>query len=239
MQINANAARQLEERYQLRTSGFRLTGPLKFEPEVRLWPNVRVQSVQIGKYSSISPKASLVRVVMGRYCSIGHRVEIGMSRHPVGWLTTSAAIFDPDKISPNLSNTIYDFESKPEDTFIGHDVWIGAHALIPGGIKIGTGSIIAAGSVVAKDVPPYAIFGGNPAKLIKYRVDENLIEPLLESKWWKYDVFDRAKREQIKFDNPAEALAMIERMKQASELELLQEVWYRVYNKDGNLQILS
>ncbi|MFC4348829.1 CatB-related O-acetyltransferase [Kordiimonas lipolytica] len=239
MQISTTAAKTLEERYQLRSSGFRLTGPLKFEPEARIWNARRIQSVQIGKFSSISPQAVVVRVRMGRYCSIGHQVEIGMSRHPVGWLTTSAATYAPEKISPKLSQESNDFDSKPEDTFIGDDVWIGAHVLVPGGIKIGTGAIVAAGSVVTKDVPPYAIVGGNPARVIKYRVDEELIEPLLESKWWEYDVFSAGKREQIDFENPAEALETIEKLKQAAELELLEQVWFRVYTKGENLHVVS
>ncbi|NVJ69418.1 MAG: CatB-related O-acetyltransferase [Alphaproteobacteria bacterium] len=239
MNISPTAAKTLEERYQLRSSGFRLRGPLKFEPEARIWTARRIQSVQIGRYSSISPEACVIRVVMGRYCSVGHRVEIGMSRHPVGWLTTSAATYEPAKISPTLPKANYAFESAPEDTTMGNDVWIGAHALIPGGIKIGTGAIVAAGAVVTKDVPPYAIVGGNPARVIKYRVDEDLIEPLLESKWWDYDIFGASSLGEIKFDHPAEALETIEKLKQAGELKTLEQVWHRIYPKGDKIHIMS
>ena len=68
---------------------------------------------------------------------------------------------------------------------IGADVWIGANALIKGGVSIGVGAVIGAGAVVVKDIPPYAIVGGVPAKIIKYRFPDDIIELLLLSKWWE------------------------------------------------------
>ena len=82
----------------------------------------------------------------------------------------------------NFSSSAY--EDCPLTT-IGNDVWIGAHAQIKSGITIGTGSIVAAGAVVTKDVPPYAIVGGVPAKIIRYRFPEETVEKLLKSEWWK------------------------------------------------------
>jgi serine acetyltransferase len=72
------------------------------------------------------------------------------------------------------------------DIIIGNDVWIGAKSTIMSGVKIGDGAVIGSGSVVAKDVPPYAIVVGNPAKVIKYRFDEQQIENLLEIAWWNW-----------------------------------------------------
>jgi acetyltransferase-like isoleucine patch superfamily enzyme len=69
---------------------------------------------------------------------------------------------------------------------IGNDVWIGTSAIILSGVKIGHGAVVAAGSIVTKSVPPYAIVGGNPAKIIKYRLSEEKIEELLEMKWWDW-----------------------------------------------------
>ena len=70
-------------------------------------------------------------------------------------------------------------------TTIGHDVWCGLRVTIKAGVNVGTGAIIGAGSVVTHDVPPYAIVAGVPAKVIKYRFEEDLIRNLLESKWWE------------------------------------------------------
>ena len=73
---------------------------------------------------------------------------------------------------------------------IENDVWVGQHCSLVAGIKIGTGSIVAANSVVTKDVPPYAIVGGNPAKIIKFRFSHETIFQLLEAKWWEYNFTD-------------------------------------------------
>ena len=73
-------------------------------------------------------------------------------------------------------------------TGIGNDVWIGSNVIIPGGIQIGTGAIVATGSVVVKDVPPYAIVGGNPAKIIRYRFSKEQIDVLLGSEWWNWPI---------------------------------------------------
>lgn len=74
------------------------------------------------------------------------------------------------------------------EVIIGNDVWIGAGVFIKGGIKIGDGAVIAAHAVVTKDVPPYAIVGGVPAKILKYRFTDDVIRKLLDLKWWDYDI---------------------------------------------------
>jgi hypothetical protein len=73
-------------------------------------------------------------------------------------------------------------------TEIGNDVWIGDRAFIMAGVRIGDGAVVAAGAVVTKDVPPYAVVGGVPARIIKYRFDQPTVDKLLELKWWRYDI---------------------------------------------------
>jgi len=85
------------------------------------------------------------------------------------------------------------FDDCVPKTSIGNDVWIGSHVTIPGGIQIGTGVIVAAGSVVVKDVPPYMVVGGNPAKVIRHRFSEEQIKMLLASEWWNWSI-DTIKR---------------------------------------------
>ena len=77
------------------------------------------------------------------------------------------------------------FDSVPAKVTINNDVWIGMKSTIMGGVTVGNGAIIAAHSVVTKDVPPYAVVGGVPAKIIKYRFTEDIIEALQKSEWWK------------------------------------------------------
>ncbi|TJX23643.1 MAG: CatB-related O-acetyltransferase [Mesorhizobium sp.] len=89
---------------------------------------------------------------------------------------------------------------------VGNDVWIGSRAIILSGVKIGHGAVIAAGSIVTKDVEPYALVGGNPAKLIKRRFPDETVAALLEIEWWNWSI-DRIKKERAAFDLPAEEFA--------------------------------
>jgi len=131
---------------------------------------------------------------VGRYCSISRNVNFIDSDHPTDQLTTSAFLFRRwnHLFKEFHTEGVREFaegfspKGKPYPT-IGHDVWIGDNVTMSMGIHIGTGAILAANSTVTKDVPPYAIVGGNPAKLIKFRVPESVIEPLLRSEWWEYN----------------------------------------------------
>lgn len=133
----------------------------------------------------------------GRYCSIARDVGIFGTRHPVEWISTSSFTYDPDFIIFRKNNEIYDHKFKNENLkdnnqglIIGNDVWIGADVTLKPNISIGDGAVIAANSVVTKNVPPYAIVGGNPAKIIKYRFSEEIIESFLKIKWWDYNFSD-------------------------------------------------
>jgi acetyltransferase-like isoleucine patch superfamily enzyme len=127
---------------------------------------------------------------VGRYCSIAGGMELIGRRHPIESLTTSSIQYDTQLsvcqyYEQRLGGKIGGV-ANPEKpgAVIGNDVWIGNDAAIARGITIHTGAVIAAKSVVVKDVPPYAIVGGNPAKIIKYRFSEDIIRALLDSEWW-------------------------------------------------------
>ncbi|MFT6373049.1 MAG: acetyltransferase-like isoleucine patch superfamily enzyme [Gammaproteobacteria bacterium] len=124
---------------------------------------------------------------MGAYCSVSRNVQIGLANHPMDWLSTHTFQY-----SSSLFSGISEFDGVQRKrrhlhhpkTLIGADVWIGANAAIRSGVKIGHGAIIAAGAVVVKDVEPYEVVGGVSAKHIKYRFSPEIIEQLLEIKWW-------------------------------------------------------
>ncbi|EJT6167524.1 CatB-related O-acetyltransferase [Clostridium perfringens] len=97
----------------------------------------------------------------------------------------------------NYSNHKFDIYNK---TVIENDVWIGANTLIKSGVKIGNGAIIGMGSVVTKNVPPYEIWAGNPAKCIRKRFDDDIIEKLLLIKWWEYSE-EKLTKESENFNN--------------------------------------
>lgn len=149
-----------------------------------------LNDVDISDFSYITSGSIINSTDIGKFCSIGPRVQIGLSPHPSRtFVSTYPGFYSEDNTGCLLSfreNKIFD-DAIPK-TIIANDVWIGATAIIPGGVHIGTGAIVAAGAVVVKDVPSYAVVGGNPAKVIKYRFSEDQIQSLLRSEWWDWPI---------------------------------------------------
>ncbi len=117
------------------------------------------------------------------FCSIASNVTIGPGIHKMDGISTHPSFYTFNTPLPKRF-VISDLFLNSKRVSIGHDVWIGEKVIILDGLKIGTGAIIAAGAVVTKDVEPYAIVGGVPAKILKYRFEPQLIQQLLESCWW-------------------------------------------------------
>ena len=138
----------------------------------------------VSDYSYIGYNTNIYNASIGKFCSISKDVCIGLPSHPTKFISTSP-LFVNIQNGTGYSWSKQDlFNSVPEKVVIGNDVWIGMKSTIMGGITIGNGAIIAAHSVVTKDVPPYAIVGGVPSKIIKYRFDDSTIEALQKSEWW-------------------------------------------------------
>lgn len=127
------------------------------------------------------------KLIIGKFCAIANGVTflMGSANHRMGSVTTYPfAAFGGEwekVVPPHLSQL-----PKKGDTVIANDVWIGRESIIMPGVNIGNGAIIATRSVVTKDVPPYAIVGGNPARLIKMRFDSEMINLLEQLKWWDF-----------------------------------------------------
>lgn len=152
-----------------------------------------------GKHSFCGYDCEIFYCDIGSFCSIGNNVKIGGGMHPVEWVSTSPVFYEGrDSVRAKFS------EHKRiavERTIIGHDVWIGQGAMIKQGVKIGTGAVVGMGSIVTKDVDPYKIVAGSPAKVIKDRFDIQLANKLLKSKWW--DLSDKElKRFAKSFNDP-------------------------------------
>ena len=136
----------------------------------------------IGDYTYCSPETIVFNnVKIGKYCSIGYRVQIGCPEHPAFFFSTSPLIYRNNFMQKFIEWPIDDYK---DPVIIGNDVWIGSNVVILQGVTIGDGAIIAAGAVVNKNVEPYSIVGGVPAKEIKKRFDKDKVERLLTSKWW-------------------------------------------------------
>lgn len=125
------------------------------------------------------------RLVIGRYCSIAAEVRFIMNggNHPTNWLTTYPFPIFGQGWETAMPAT---WPSRG-DTIVGNDVWIGYGAIVMPGIRIGDGAIIATATVVTRDVPAYAIVGGNPGAILRYRFDEATIARLLSIRWWNWD----------------------------------------------------
>lgn len=146
--------------------------------------NVSIENSTIDDFSYISSNSVISECEMGKFCSIGPNVIIGPGEHPTNTLvSTHPSIYsNPHNLIKNFSKSNhFNYDQKIS---IGNDVWIGANAIILNGITIGNGAIIGANSLVNKDVEPYSIVGGLPAKIIKFRFNEEEIKYLLNLEWW-------------------------------------------------------
>ena len=147
-----------------------------------------LRTSSIGSYSVAN--SIIMYTVIGNYCSIGHNVDCCLGNHPLDRITTSncTVLGSMSEIYQKFKNRI-DHQNFSKTT-LGHDVWIGANVSVITGVKIGNGAVVGAGAVITKDVPDYAVVAGNPAKVVRYRFDEKMIERLLKSKWFLYDWAD-------------------------------------------------
>lgn len=141
---------------------------------------------KINKYSYIGKGTSIIHCDIGAFCSIAGDCVIGLGNHTLQHLSTSP-IFTERNNGTRYRWCNSSSVNPYSRIVIGNDVWIGAKVIVMGGVTIGDGAVIGAGSIVTKDVPPYAIVAGVPAKIIRYRFDPSVIDKLLELQWWNYD----------------------------------------------------
>jgi len=154
-----------------------------FQKTSALGNHSRCFNVKIGNYSSLRDRSKAMNCEIGNFTVIAKDCEIGLGVHPTNYLTCHSIFyknspwgFHPEWVKP--------IEGIVRISYIGNDVWIGAKSIIMDGVTIGDGAIVAAGSVVTKDVPQFAVAGGAPAKVIKYRFSQEVINRLEEIQWW-------------------------------------------------------
>lgn len=151
--------------------------------KAKVWGHSKIFHSHIGDYSYVGRHSRLIYANIGKYCSIAGNCTLGMGTHTIRYLSSSP-IFTERRNGTGSSwcNGVVECPYSPVN--IGNDVWIGERAMIMGGVTIGDGAVVGAGAIVTKDVPPYAIVAGVPAKIIRYRFPNELIRQLEELKWW-------------------------------------------------------
>lgn len=171
--------------------GVKLYGPCSFEGKNYIDSHVRLKNVTMGLASYVGRNTMFTNVRIGRYCSIGPNVTVIVGKHPTNDFVSTHPLFY--SLTPPAGESYVSKQKFCEKALIGednvhciigNDVWIGDGVSILEGITVGNGAIIAANAMVVKDVPPYAIIGGNPAKLIRYRFSEEQIQKLENLQWW-------------------------------------------------------
>lgn len=154
----------------------------QIDPTSKIESGSNVLFSKMGKYSFCGYDCEIICAEIGMFTSIASGVVIGGARHPMEWAGMSPAFYvGRDSIKKKFAKHEL---PNPKITTVGNDVWIGRSAILLSGISIGDGAVIGAGAVVTKDVPAYAIVAGNPAKIIRYRFDLQIINKLQEVRWW-------------------------------------------------------
>ena len=148
-----------------------------------IFQNTTIYNSVLGSHTYVQKNSGILNSKIGKFCSIASHVSVGLGRHPIEQVSTHPAFYSSTQpIAKTFSGTdIYDPFSP---IVIGNDVWIGRGAIVMEGVMIGNGAVVAANAVVTKDVPAYSIVGGVPAKVMRYRFDEDTVRALEALKWW-------------------------------------------------------
>lgn len=169
----------------------------------------QIVNSKIDKYSFCGYECEIIECNIGSFCSIANNVKIGGAMHPMSSVSMSPAFYEGRN-----SGIQTKFFNHPQElyqtTTIGNDVWIGQNVLIKQGVIIGDGAVIGMGSVVTKDVAPYSIMVGVPAKEIRKRFDDDVVKKLIQSEWWNFSNEDLRKFAPY-FNNPLRFLKELEK----------------------------
>jgi acetyltransferase-like isoleucine patch superfamily enzyme len=193
-----------------------ICGPLYLSKNTQLGPDMVA-----GKYTGVNESCFIARGTIGSYCSIGARTSINPFNHPTDWLSIHEFQYHPKSYDWVGEYREFSRLERSADMFrtatVGSDVWAGHHVNIMGGVTVGDGAIIAAGSIVTKDVPPYAIVAGAPATIKRLRFPEGTIERLLRLKWWELELCDLSG---LPFRDIERCLDMIEAIRERKPRQL-------------------
>jgi acetyltransferase-like isoleucine patch superfamily enzyme len=207
----------------LRLGGLRYTGGLAERSRIEFPTSIASPVppdafLDVGAFCSLGG-ASLNNARFGRYCSVASGATIGAHEHPTDWLTTSRTAYYPevhgwdrvmlDDAAPEAQARVRPYLTSCPTTSFGPDVWVGQGAFVKAGVSIGAGAIVGARATVLRDVPPYAVVVGTPARAVRLRFPEPVVERLLTLEWWRYSIYDLF---EAPFDDVGAALDRIEEL---------------------------
>ena len=183
------------------------------------------RNLAIGAYTEVAGQvgSSIANARIGRFCSLANRVTIAPDEHPTDYLSSSMVQYVPNV---HEWDSFLEAAGQPRQapvvafaqrgrTILGHDVRVGSNVFIRQGVRVGDGAILTAGSVVVADVPPYTVVGGVPARVIRDRFSEDIVERLLALRWWNHDVLAVP---ELRFDRIEDAVSLLEDKLAAGEL---------------------
>lgn len=163
-----------------------------------------IENSHFGSYSYTGQFCFIQNTILGKFVNIAAEVRIGPTNHPMERASLHHFTYRGRMYGFDENDDAEFFKARESrTTYIGHDTWMGHGAIILPGVKVGNGSVIGSGAIVTKDVPPYAIVVGVPAKIIRYRFSQDVIDKLEEIKWWDWD-YEKLKEYYYDFRLPIE-----------------------------------
>lgn len=146
-----------------------------------------IQESSIDNYSYTAENCQIIYTTIGKFVNIASYVRLNPSPHPMHWASQHHMLYRKEMFGFGEDDESFFDWRRAKKVHVGHDVWLGHNVIVMGGVTIGDGAVIGSGAIVTKDVPPYAICVGNPARVIKYRFDENTREKLQQIAWWDWE----------------------------------------------------
>lgn len=243
------AAARLREHGLMINEVHGIVGELRFERPAYPFGH-RLKHCSLGSFAffNAAGKTSAYRVHFGRYSQIGEGSVLGPPEHPQDWFSNHPFAFTRPSHMPSIY-ALPDFvrlapeddggpsyvDTVPVDTHVGHEAYIGVGCFVKRGVRIGAGAVIGAYSLVTRDIPPYAVAVGSPARVMRLRFDEKIVERFLALEWWRYDLAPW--KRSVDFSRVEATLAFFEERKALGELLSLRPETYRLAASGKDLGI--